>query len=108
MSEPNYSGVFFLRKTSTQSFGTGRALVGLASNKLYRKFHFNLTLPKASHRGEDIMLSWGITFLVLALIVAVLGFGVLSGAAMTAAKVCIGVFLVLAVISMITGRRVTG
>jgi len=27
---------------------------------------------------------------------------------MAAAKVCIGVFLVLAVISMITGRRVTG
>jgi len=57
--------------------------------------------------GETIMLSWGITFLVLALIAAVPGFGVLSGAAMTAAKVCIGVFLILAVVSMITGRRVT-
>ncbi len=97
-----------LRKKLTPSFGTGRALRNFDSIKLHRKFHFNLTLPKASHRGEDIMLSWGITFLVLALIAAVLGFGVLSGAAMTAAKVCIGVFLVLAVISMITGRRVTG
>lgn len=52
------------------------------------------------------MLSWGITFLILALIAAVFGFGVLSGTAMTAAKICIGVFLVLAVISMVTGKQV--
>lgn len=52
------------------------------------------------------MLSWGMTFLILALIAAVLGFGALTGVAMTAAKICIGVFLVLAVISMVTGRRV--
>ena len=52
------------------------------------------------------MLSWGMTFLVLALISAVLGFGALTGVAMTAAKICIGVFLVLAVLSMVLGRRV--
>ena len=58
------------------------------------------------HQGENIMLSWGMTFLILALISALLGFGALTGVAMTAAKICIGVFLVLAVISMISGRRI--
>lgn len=52
------------------------------------------------------MLSWGLTFLILALIAAVLGFGGLTGAAMTAAKICFGVFLVLAVISLVSGRRI--
>lgn len=52
------------------------------------------------------MLSWGLTFLILALVAAVLGFGVLSGTAMTAAKICIGVFLVLAVLNLVRGRRI--
>ena len=52
------------------------------------------------------MLSWALTFFVLALIAAALGFGVLSGTAMTIAKICIAVFLILAVISLVTGRRV--
>ncbi len=51
------------------------------------------------------MLSWALTFIVIALIAAVLGFGVLAGTAMWIAKVCFVVFLVLFVISLITGRR---
>ena len=51
------------------------------------------------------MLSWALTFIVIALIAAVLGFGVLAGTAMWIAKVCFVVFLVLFVISFITGRK---
>lgn len=52
------------------------------------------------------MLSWGILFLVIALIAAVLGFGGLAGTSVLAAKICFFVFLVLAIISLIGGRRI--
>lgn len=50
------------------------------------------------------MLSWAITFLVLALIAAALGFGSLAGGAATIAKVLFVVFLVLFVVGLIRGR----
>jgi uncharacterized membrane protein YtjA (UPF0391 family) len=51
------------------------------------------------------MLSWALTFLVIALIAAFLGFGTLSGTAMYIAQVLIFVFLVLFIISLILLRR---
>ena len=51
------------------------------------------------------MLSWTLTFIVVALIAGVLGFGTLAGAAATVAKVCFVLFLVLFVISLIRGRK---
>lgn len=58
------------------------------------------------HKKEPIiMLSYAITFLVIALIAAVLGFGVLAGTAMWIAKILFVVFLILFVISFISGRR---
>ncbi len=51
------------------------------------------------------MLSWALTFIVVALIAGVLGFGVLAGTAMWIAKVCFVLFLVLFLISFISGRR---
>lgn len=51
------------------------------------------------------MLNWAITFLVIALIAAVLGFGVLAGTAMEIAKILFFVFLILFIISIISGRR---
>ena len=51
------------------------------------------------------MLSWALTFIVIALIAGILGFGVLAGTAMYIAKVCFVLFLVLFVISLISGRR---
>lgn len=51
------------------------------------------------------MLSWSITFLIIALVAAVLGFGVIAGTAASIAKVLFLVFLVLFVISLVTGRR---
>jgi uncharacterized membrane protein YtjA (UPF0391 family) len=51
------------------------------------------------------MLSWALTFLVIALIAGVLGFGVIAGTAATIAKVLFFVFLVLFIIGLIMGRR---
>jgi uncharacterized membrane protein YtjA (UPF0391 family) len=51
------------------------------------------------------MLNLAITFLVIALIAAVLGFGVLAGTAMEIAKILFLVFIVLFIISFIAGRR---
>lgn len=51
------------------------------------------------------MLSWALTFLVIALIAGVLGFGVVAGTAASIAKILFIVFLIAFVISLITGRR---
>ena len=51
------------------------------------------------------MLNWAITFLVVALIAAIFGFGILAGTAMEIARIIFFVFIVLFVISFFTGRR---
>ncbi|TWT54895.1 hypothetical protein Pla22_25490 [Rubripirellula amarantea] len=51
------------------------------------------------------MLGWALTFLVIALIAGVLGFGVVAGTAASIAKILFVVFLVLFVIGLIMGRR---
>lgn len=51
------------------------------------------------------MLSYAIGFFVIALIAGLLGFGLVGGMAYGAAKIFFFVFLVLAVISLLTGRR---
>lgn len=52
------------------------------------------------------MLSWALTFLIIALIAGLMGFGLVGGMAYGAAKICFFVFLVLAVISLLSGGRV--
>lgn len=47
------------------------------------------------------MLHYAVVFIVIALIAAVLGFGVLSDLAATIAKVCFFIFLVFAVLSFL-------
>lgn len=51
------------------------------------------------------MLSYAILFLIVALVAGVLGFGVLAGTAMWIAKVLFVIFLILFLVSLITGRR---
>jgi len=53
------------------------------------------------------MLSWALTFLVIALIAGVLGFGVVAGMAAQIAHVLFFLFLVLFVVSLIFGRTRT-
>ena len=52
------------------------------------------------------MLGYALTFMIIALIAAAMGFGLVGGMAYGAAKICFFVFLVLAVLSIIGGRRV--
>jgi len=54
-------------------------------------------------KGET-MLSWAITFLVIAIIAAILGFGGIAGTAAGIAKILFFIFLVLFVISLFFGR----
>jgi uncharacterized membrane protein YtjA (UPF0391 family) len=50
------------------------------------------------------MLSWAILFLVIALIAGVLGFGVVAGTAAWIAKALFVVFIILFLVSLISGR----
>ena len=50
------------------------------------------------------MLSYAVTFFVIAIIAAVLGFGGIAGSAASIAQVLFFVFLVLALVSFLTGR----
>jgi uncharacterized membrane protein YtjA (UPF0391 family) len=51
------------------------------------------------------MLYYALIFLIVALVAGVLGFGFVSGTAAWIAKVLFVVFLVLFIISLVTGRR---
>ena len=51
------------------------------------------------------MLGWALTFLVVALIAAVLGFGGVAGTAVGIAKLLFFVFIVLFLISLVFGMR---
>jgi uncharacterized membrane protein YtjA (UPF0391 family) len=57
------------------------------------------------HEKESHMLSWAITFLIIAIIAAVLGFGGIAGAAAGIAKILFIVFLVLFLVALLRGRR---
>lgn len=58
---------------------------------------------RMTHLEVSIMLGWALTFLVIALIAALLGFGGIAGAAAGIAKVLFFVFVVLFLASIIAG-----
>jgi uncharacterized membrane protein YtjA (UPF0391 family) len=62
--------------------------------------------PIARRRREFEMLYWAAVFFVIALIAAVFGFGGIAASAVGVAKVLFFVFLILAIVSLIFGRRV--
>jgi len=51
------------------------------------------------------MLNWSVTFFVVALIAAVFGFGGIAAEAAGIAKILFFLFLILFLISFVTGRR---
>jgi uncharacterized membrane protein YtjA (UPF0391 family) len=53
------------------------------------------------------MLSYAVTFFIIALIAGILGFGVIAGTAAAIAKVCFIIFLVLFVVALVRGRTST-
>ena len=54
------------------------------------------------------MLSWAITFLIIAIVAAVLGFGGIAGTATGIAKILCVVFLVMFIASFFFGRKGRG
>jgi uncharacterized membrane protein YtjA (UPF0391 family) len=64
---------------------------------------------QAQAKRRIAMLGWALTFLIVALIAAVLGFGGIAGVAMEAAKVvffvAIVLFLISAIFGLVRGRR---
>ncbi len=54
------------------------------------------------------MLRWTVTFIVLAIIAAIFGFGGIAAGAASIAKVLFFIFLIAFVISLITGRKRIG
>ena len=54
------------------------------------------------------MISWAITFLVIALIAAVLGFSGIAGAAVNIAWILVVVGVILAIVFAVMGRRPPG
>jgi uncharacterized membrane protein YtjA (UPF0391 family) len=61
---------------------------------------------QAHQFGGLVMLYWAAVFFVIALLAAVFGFGGIAASAAGVAKILFFVFLVLAVVSLIFGRRV--
>ena len=51
------------------------------------------------------MLNYALIFLIIAILAGVLGFGVVAGTAAMVAKICFVVFLILFVVSLLSGRR---
>ena len=67
---------------------------------------FLLKQPDAAlKQGRIVMLRWAVIFFVIALIAAFLGFGGIAGDAAGIAKILFFVFLVIAALSFLFGRR---
>jgi uncharacterized membrane protein YtjA (UPF0391 family) len=66
------------------------------------------TSPTIQQTAEDDMIGWAITFLLIALVAAVLGFGGIAGVAIELAKivffVAVVLFVIAAVIGLVRGR----
>lgn len=89
------------------------------SKKVFKNSHDQLcvnfkSIDQLTSRGfkkanqENTMLNWAITFLIIALIAALLGFGGIAGAATEIAKILFIVFLILFLVSLIFGWRRRG
>jgi len=68
---------------------------------------FGVILGIIAIKKEIYMLNWAVSFFVIAIIAAVLGFTNIAGSAIDIAKILFFVFLILAVVSFIFGRRVS-
>lgn len=101
-ADPQFCDV---RKCSVASYDAS----GLLRHALFAPTDV-VTLSSLSKRTifvkGSIMLSWALTFLIIALVAAALGFGGVAGTAAWAAKVLFVVFLILFVVSLIAGRPV--
>ncbi len=71
-----------------------------------QRLGLNACLPISfDHRLEITMLSWAVTFFVVAIIAGVLGLGGIAGSASSIAYALFVIFLIFGVIAVIRGRR---
>jgi uncharacterized membrane protein YtjA (UPF0391 family) len=63
--------------------------------------YLNILEEKMNKKGVTGWLAWAIIFLIIALVAAVFGFGLISGVSLTIAKWLAAIFVVLFIISVI-------
>jgi len=73
--------------------------------RCYNRGFRQLFIMQMQIKKEARMLSWTVTFLIIALVAAFFGFGGIAGTAVEIAKVLFFVFLVLFIISLVFGWR---
>jgi uncharacterized membrane protein YtjA (UPF0391 family) len=94
-----------LRRHSFDVFRRLYAFYALLAYLLLPLFSSNArTAQKNARKEEQVMLNWSLTFLVIGLIAAVLGFTGIAGAATQIAWILFVVFLVLFLVSLVTSR----
>ena len=71
----------------------------------YEMAVLNVGINEPTPNSNNFMINWAITFLVIALIAAVLGFGGIAGTAVGIAKIVFLVFIVLCIIAFVMGRK---
>jgi uncharacterized membrane protein YtjA (UPF0391 family) len=76
-----------------------------AGRTLVRDLHFNRYIRPAAGLQEKAMIGWAVTFLIVALVAAVLGFTGIAGVATNIAWILFVVGLILAVVFALFGRR---
>jgi uncharacterized membrane protein YtjA (UPF0391 family) len=81
-----------------------RLLTTYLSYKFHKAAGLHAKVAFPFMKGRFAMLGWAITFLIVALIAGLFGFGLVGGMAFTAAKICFFVFLVLFIVSLIFPR----
>jgi uncharacterized membrane protein YtjA (UPF0391 family) len=69
------------------------------------KLHPASRAARRFHEENIVMLYWAAVFFIIALVAALFGFGGLAAGAVGIAKILFFVFLILAVVSLIFGRR---
>ena len=79
-----------------------------SSNHLQIKHTRGNWLIRFTAKGGETMLGWAVTFLIIALVAAVFGFGGIAAASAGIAKVLFILFLVMCVIFFIFGWRGRG
>ena len=114
-AEPLFTAFATLRLLLVVSFDLTLATIPelghtICVEELYFCHSWLSGMGNESRTLESIMLSWALTFLVLALIAALFGFGGIAAGAASIAKILFFLFLVLFVVSLIAnvtrGRNV--
>jgi uncharacterized membrane protein YtjA (UPF0391 family) len=80
-----------------------RSRAGLVLQSMRRFLYRAVTRTGAWKKEVHVMLSWVVTFLIIALIAGILGFGGIAGASIEIAKVIFFIAVILFLISAVVG-----